>query len=62
LGQRPVSKEEEMRQKAVVALVNVWFENNKLRLKRKSKVDPWEQYDNFRINSAALREIKLTSG
>lgn len=40
-------------------MVNVWFENEKLRLKRKTAVDPWELYDNFRINHHARRAVKL---
>lgn len=39
--------------------MNVWFENEKLRLKRKTPVDPWQIYDNFRINHHARRQIKL---
>lgn len=40
-------------------MVNVWFENEKLRLKRKSNVDPWKVYDNFRINHHPRRTVKL---
>ena len=40
-------------------MVNLWFENEKERLKRKSPVDPWRTYDNFRINHHAKREVKL---
>jgi hypothetical protein len=42
-----------------LALLNVWFENEKVRLKRKSNVDPWNHFDNFRVNHNNIREVKF---
>lgn len=59
LGDKPLTKEETLKQDASIALVNLLFENEKLKQKRKSKIDPWEVYDNFRINHLTKRVIKL---
>jgi hypothetical protein len=41
IGDRKITAEEELKQKASIALVNLWFENNSMRVKRQQKVDPW---------------------
>lgn len=61
LGDKELSKTELQKQHATIAITNLWFENEKLRLKRKSNVDPWKTYDNFRINHPGRREVKLKS-
>jgi hypothetical protein len=45
-----------------VALANIWFENQGARFRRASSVDPWQTFDNFRINHRARREIQLLEG
>lgn len=59
MGERKTTDADLLKQKASFALINVWFENEKLRLKRKSDVDPWSHFDNFRINHKNIREIKF---
>jgi hypothetical protein len=54
-----LNKEAEQKRFASIALANVWFENEANRFRRESKVDPWLNFDNFRINHTARREIIL---
>lgn len=62
LGERHLTKEEKNQQNAAIAITSIWFENEKERLKRKSNIDPWNSYDNFRINHCAYREVELKQG
>lgn len=59
LGDKPLTKEAENKRFASIALANVWFENEQSRFRRDSSVDPWRNFDNFRINHKARREIAL---
>ncbi len=47
---------------ASVALANVWFENEAKRFRKDSKSDPWNTFDNFRINHRAKRDFTLAEG
>ena len=49
-------------QLAQVALVNLWYENERNRFQRQAPVDPWKTYDNFRINHRAQRTVKMQEG
>jgi hypothetical protein len=54
-----MTEEAKLKRLASIALANVWFENSANRFSRSSSVDPWQCYDNFRINNVAKREIIL---
>ncbi len=62
LGDKPLTKEAENQRLASIALANIWFENEKNRFRRPSPIDPWQTFDNFRINHKARREIQLQEG
>jgi 3-methylcrotonyl-CoA carboxylase alpha subunit len=59
LGDAPLSKEAAQKRLASVALANVWFENAGARTRRQSSVDPWHNFDNFRVNHRARRDVHL---
>jgi len=62
LGDKELSEEGKRKRLASVALANVWFENENNRFRRSSAVDPWQTFDNFRINHTARRDIQLQEG
>ena len=62
LGDKPLSEHEAKKRLASIALANVWFENQGNRLRRPAAVDPWNTFDNFRINHTARRDITLQEG
>lgn len=62
LGDKPLSPEAAQKRLASVAIANVWFENQGNRFRRSSNVDPWNTFDNFRINHTARRDIVLVEG
>jgi len=59
LGKKGRSTDETERDFAAITLVHLWFENEKNRKRRVTAVDPWSQFDNFRVNHHAKREVKL---
>ena len=62
LGDKPLDAVQTKKRLASVALANVWFENEGSRFRRSQSVDPWNNFDNFRVNHKAKREIVLIEG
>lgn len=62
LGDKPLDAVQTKKRLASVALANVWFENEGSRFRRPQNVDPWNNFDNYRVNYKAKREIVLTEG
>lgn len=59
LGDKALTGEQQLKRLASVALANVWFENEGNRFRRPQSIDPWNNFDNFRVNHRAKREIVL---
>lgn len=62
LRDKPLSEEAQNQRLASVALANVWFENAAKRFRKDSRADPWNTFDNFRINHRAKRDFTLAEG
>lgn len=59
IGVKTLSEEAQAKQKLSVVLMHIWSENEKLRNKRKSSIDPWSSSDNFRVNYTSKREVEV---
>jgi len=45
--------------KAQVAIANVWLNHQKNMTQKDLTADPWRQTDNFRLNTVAMRKVKV---
>ena len=48
--------------KAQVAIANVWLSHQKNLTQKDLTIDPWTQTDNFRLNTVAMRKVKVQEG
>ena len=57
---RPVRKKSLFR-RGTIAIVKVFLETLRMRSKRRSYLDPWQQRDMFRMNHRSLRPVELVN-